>query len=111
MIHNWTSRVRHHVSILESFEHIGKWEADHEVTDLQYEDKSGKLTRLLLSLEYLQPESVSHQPKYLIEVKTGVGKCESEFHVSDTQYRLVRKSLVLVDSRLRNATCLHENRH
>ncbi|KAK5079865.1 hypothetical protein LTR70_002210 [Exophiala xenobiotica] len=92
-LQNWTSRIRHHVSGL--YADIDKWEGDRETTDFQYNDRLGILTNLLLGKNYLQIESVEKYPTYIVEVKAGVGKCESSFHVSDKQYKLMKGKTIL----------------
>lgn len=86
---NWTSSIRHHVSGLKEFAEIGEWPEKQETADLQYEDESGTLTKLLQKKQYLEEGSVIKTPYYYIEVKTSVNDCESPFHVSNKQYRLV----------------------
>jgi hypothetical protein len=87
---HWTSKLRRYANLPP----LGRG----EITDLEYQDKTGCFSRLLRTwiegevpkwLEKACMSETATRPKYWLEVKTTPGKCETVFFVSPHQYEWV----------------------
>jgi hypothetical protein len=91
---HWTSKLRRYANI-PSYNNA-------EVTDLEYQDRNGYLSRLLRSwtngdvpdwLEQACIRGNTTWPKYWLEVKTTTGSCETPFFITTHQHQLVSSSI------------------
>jgi hypothetical protein len=86
---NWESTIRHLVSPHPDYTDITRWTGSRETADVVYDDVLGTFTTTLISRGYLDRSWSECTPKYLLEVKTTTGPCQTTFFMSDSQYRLV----------------------
>lgn len=64
--------------------------AKREQADIIFDDVYGDFTQYLIDKLYLEPERHrGAKPKYFIEVKTTLQKCDTKFYMSKSQYRRV----------------------
>ena len=61
-----------------------------ETSDIVYDDASGALTDLLIAKAYLSEDWTQETPRYYIEVKSTLDRCETPFIVSHGQAERVR---------------------
>lgn len=86
---NWRSKIRGYAGIIPQYAHLRAW-PEPETSDIVYNDESGALTRLMISLGFLNADHWSgKKPEYYIEVKCTTGECATPFIVSQKQVDLV----------------------
>lgn len=86
---NWQSGIRRYANILPQYAGLEAWPKP-ETSDIVYDDKSGALTRAMISLGLLEADNWNgKKPKYYIEVKCTTGDCDTPFIVSQKQVDLV----------------------
>lgn len=86
---NWRSKIRRYAKVLPKYAKLEAWQ-EPETSDIVYNDKSGALTRLMISLGFLNADHwAGKTPEYYIEVKCTMGDCATPFIVSQNQVGLV----------------------
>ena len=86
---NWRSSIRGYARVLPEYEELRAWPG-RETSDIVYDDVNGVLTRLMVSLGYLDAGHWEGKtPKYYIEVKCTSGDCATPCIVSKHQVDLV----------------------
>lgn len=88
-LENWESTIRHLVRPHPDYADITRWTGGRETSDIVYDDVLGTFTATLVDRGYLDHTWSERTPKYLLEVKTTTGPCETAFFMSDSQYRRV----------------------
>lgn len=88
-LENWESTIRHLVSPHPDYTDITRWAGGRETADIVYDDLLGTFTTSLIERGYLDRSWGECTPKYLLEVKTTTGPCETAFFMSRSQYRRV----------------------
>ncbi|SPN99278.1 uncharacterized protein DNG_02315 [Cephalotrichum gorgonifer] len=87
---NWPSTIRHYTTLHRDYEDMEPWHG-RETADLTYDDTNGDLTEVLINAGYLEEDEWQDaRPKYLLEVKSTTGPCETPFYVSKYQYQRMR---------------------
>ena len=90
---NWQSRIRHHATIHPEYSDLTVF-AGRETSDIVYDDASGILTELLITKGHLSNTHwAGKTPRYYIEVKSTLDRCETPFYVSDDQAERVSGQL------------------
>lgn len=82
-VDNWTSELRTYAG-LPAYE-------DKSVSDFQYRDEQGALTRMIFGGAI--PDWLASSPEYFVEVKTTSGALGTPFHMSAAQIDLVSLAL------------------
>jgi hypothetical protein len=86
---NWCSGIRGCVQVLPEYADLAAW-SGRETSDIVYNDRNGALTRLMISLGYLNAMIWDNKtPRYYIEVKCTTGDCATPCYVSHNQVDLV----------------------
>jgi hypothetical protein len=90
--------MRKYVIIHPEYADMDEW-SGRETSDITYRDVQSKLTTELIEKGYLARNVwEGKQPKYLIEVKTTTGSCETPFYISKAQYQRVSFNKSLPDA-------------
>ncbi|KAF4626332.1 hypothetical protein G7Y89_g11830 [Cudoniella acicularis] len=87
---NWPSSIRDYVRVhpncAADFPEVEK-PVRRGQTDIIFDDEDGDFTQYLIDKLYLGPERYrGAKPKYFIEVKTMLKKCDTRFYMSKSQY-------------------------
>ena len=86
---NWRSNIRGYARVLPEYIDLRAW-PEHETSDIVYNDRGGALTRLMISLGYLNADQwAGKTPQYYIEVKCTREGCATPCIVSQNQVGLV----------------------
>jgi hypothetical protein len=86
---NWRSCIRGYARVLPEYANLRAWPG-RETSDIVYNDRSGTLTRLMISLGYLNADKwAGKTPQYYIEVKCTREDCATPLIVSQNQVNLV----------------------
>lgn len=86
---NWRSGIRGYARVLPEYADLRAW-PERETSDIVYNDRSGALTRLMISLGYLNADKwAGKTPRYYIEVKCTREGCAMPCIVSQNQVDLV----------------------
>jgi hypothetical protein len=86
---NWRSGIRGYARVLPEYAGLRPW-PERETSDIVYDDINGTLTRLMISLGYLNADKWAGKiPKYYIEVKCTREGCATPLIVSHNQVNLV----------------------
>ncbi|KAE9369948.1 hypothetical protein N431DRAFT_381328 [Stipitochalara longipes BDJ] len=89
---NWRSNIRGYARVLPEYAGLRAWPED-ETSDIVYDDINGVLTRLMISLGYLNADHwAGKTPKYNIEVKCTMGDCAMPCFVGQKQVNLMESS-------------------
>ena len=100
----WKSSIRHHVKSHPDYMDIENIYDRYALTDIEYKDKEGKLTRFLIRKGHLDGSMwADKRPFYCIEVKaTTSANWQEPFYMSKSQERdvgilisLANKALIL----------------
>ncbi|KAI1758820.1 hypothetical protein GGR53DRAFT_471962 [Hypoxylon sp. FL1150] len=86
---NWRSTMRKYATAHPDYVDMSSW-TGIETSDLEYEDKDGALTEVLIAKGYLQNTWRARRPKFYIEVKTTPGSWNTPFYMSHAQYGKMR---------------------
>ncbi|KAL6361994.1 hypothetical protein LRP88_05477 [Fusarium phalaenopsidis] len=90
-LQNWRSTIRKYVSTHPDYTDIQPWN-HRETSDLEYNDREGALTELMIENGYLERDIWQNKkPRYYLEVKTTTGPCEAPFYMSKSQYILIHE--------------------
>lgn len=81
---NWQSTIRHHAAAHHDFADLTSW-TGRETSDIVYDDDCGDLTELLVAKGHLSQAWKHKTPRYYIEVKSTLDRCETPFYVSHGQ--------------------------
>ncbi len=82
---NWRSTIRHYANEHPDYKDLTPF-IGSELSDIFYDDASGTLTTLLIHKGHLSKGLWEHKkPRYFIEVKSTLNRCETPFYVSQGQ--------------------------
>ncbi len=82
---NWRSTIRHCANEHPKYSDLAPF-VGNETSDIVYDDASGVLTALLIHKEHLSNGLWEGKtPRYYIEVKSTLSRCETPFYVSQGQ--------------------------
>ncbi|KAK1761584.1 hypothetical protein QBC47DRAFT_409582 [Echria macrotheca] len=84
---NWTSNIKKQVTVHPDYEGMGSWGGGAELSDLQYTDRSGIFTDLLVRTGHLSDNWAGKRPSYYLEVKSTPRTCDEPFYMSGLQYK------------------------
>ncbi|KAL8829788.1 MAG: hypothetical protein Q9191_001815 [Dirinaria sp. TL-2023a] len=91
---NWRSKIRKHVCVHEKYSDMTSYEGT-EKADIIYDDVDGKFTDYLIRHDKLDQDIwIDQKPRYFLEVKTTMQKCETRFLMSKAQVQRMERMVI-----------------